>query len=187
MINDQNFLKILPFTLIQECPFPNNWNNPRNFSNDAHDPGGETMCGIIQREYDVYRKGKGLPVQDVIHLTQEEGYDIYYNSYYLPECPKLPIGLALSFFDVAVNGGPSAATRLLQRTLNITTDGDWGSITEASVKAIADIRGIIISFTNQRTRWYKSLRGFQYFGTDWLRRTSEIGTESLKLTTGAMV
>ena len=70
--------------LAQECPYPGDWINPKNFSNDAHDPGGKTMCGIIQREYDTYRKMKGLPTQDVRKITQEEGYDIYRNSYWLP-------------------------------------------------------------------------------------------------------
>jgi Glycosyl hydrolase 108 len=32
-------------------------------SNDAHDPGGRTHKGIIQREYDRYRRQKGLPLQ----------------------------------------------------------------------------------------------------------------------------
>jgi len=185
-ITDPRFLACWPFTLIQECPLPNDWSNMRNFSNDAHDPGGETMCGIIQREYDIYRKSKGLPLQDVRHLTRDEGADIYYNSYWLPECPKLSPGLDLQFFDEAVNAGPGAATLILQRALGITADRQWGSQTDAAVKAITNTVSVINEFTSQRASYYRALRGFQYFGRDWIRRTQEIGNEALKMaSTGA--
>ena len=181
MNNDPRFLACWPFTLIQECPRPDDWSNPRNFSNDAHDPGGETMCGIIQREYDIYRKSKGLPFQDVRHLTRDEGADIYYNSYWLPECPKLSPGLDLQFFDEAVNAGPGAATLILQRALGITGDRVWGPATDAAVKVITNPVAVINAFTNNREAYYRALRGFQYFGTDWIRRSAEIGAEAIKM------
>jgi lysozyme family protein len=178
---DPRFAACWPFTLIQECPRPDDWSNHRNFSNDAHDPGGETMCGIIQREYDIYRKSKGLPLQDVRHLTRDEGADIYYNSYWLPECPKLPPGLDMQFFDEAVNAGPGAATLILQRALVITADRAWGSQTDTAVKAITNPAAVIGAFTAQRETYYRALRGFQYFGKDWIRRSQEIGAEALKM------
>jgi lysozyme family protein len=183
MTTDPRFLACWPFTLIQECPLPNDWSNRRNFSNDAHDPGGETMCGIIQREYDQYRKSKGLPLQDVSKIGRDEGADIYYNSYWMPECPRLPAGLDLQFFDEAVNAGPGAATLILQRALGITADRMWGSETDAAVKGITNIAGTISVFTNNREAYYRGLRGFQYFGKDWIRRSAEIGTEALKMVT----
>lgn len=181
-MTDARFDLCWPYTLIQECPFPNDWSNIRNFSNDPHDPGGETMCGIIQREYDIYRRSKGLPLQDVRHLTREEGADIYYNSYWLPECPKLPPGLDLCFFDEAVNAGPHAATKILQRTLGITADGVWGPQTDEAVRAggpsvTADIK----AFVAFREAYYRALSGFRFFGRDWIRRSEEIGAEALKM------
>src|SRR3974390_2724945 len=140
------FLICWPFTLAQECPFPNDWSNPHNFSNDAHDPGGETMCGIIQREYDLFRKRKGLPLQSVLQISHEEGAEIYLNSYWLPECPKLKSGLDLSYFDEAVNAGPHAATKLLQRVLKVDADGAWGQQTDEAVAAASDIVSIIKAF-----------------------------------------
>jgi lysozyme family protein len=178
---DPRFAACWPNTLIQECPLPQDWSNVRNFSNDAHDPGGETMCGLIQREYDAYRKKNGLPLQDVSKISRDEGADIYYNSYWLPECPKLAPGLDMQFFDEAVNGGPSAATRLLQLALGIRPDGQWGPQTDASVKAITDVATVVLAFTNQRAAWYRRLSGYKYFGVDWERRTQEIGTESLEM------
>ncbi|WP_346656139.1 glycosyl hydrolase 108 family protein [Bradyrhizobium sp. dw_78] len=47
------FAICLPFTLKQEG----------GNSDDPHDPGGRTHKGIIQREYDKYRRSKGLPLR----------------------------------------------------------------------------------------------------------------------------
>jgi lysozyme family protein len=180
---DPRFTACWPFTLIQECPLPNDWSNRRNFSNDAHDPGGETMCGIIQREYDHYRRSKGLPLQDVSKISRDEGADIYYNSYWSPDCPKLSPGLDLQFFDESVNAGPGAATLILQRSLQITADRAWGPQTDATVKAIANPAAIIKAFTAEREAYYRALSGFKYFGTDWIRRSVEIGADALKMAT----
>jgi lysozyme family protein len=184
-VTDLQFLACWPFTLIQECPYPNDWSNPRNFSNDPHDPGGETMCGIIQTEYNAYRAAKGEPLQDVSKITQDEGADIYYNGYWLPNCPKLSPGLNLCQFDEGVNAGPATATRLLQRALGIPSDGIWGPQTDAAVKAITNPTAVIAAFTSQREAYYRSLSTFQYFGTDWIRRSQEIGAEALKMAAAA--
>lgn len=176
-----DFLLCWPFVLAEEAPFPDDWSNPRNFSNDPHDPGGETMDGIIQREYSAYRISKGEPSRDVILITKPEGADIYRNSYWLPNCPKLPRGFNLCVFDENVNAGPHAGTVLLQRTLGIPADGLWGPQTDAAVATITDVTAAIEKYTDQREAYYRSLRGFQYFGTGWLRRSATIETAALKM------
>jgi lysozyme family protein len=177
------FQTCLPFTLAQECPFPTDWSNPRNFSNDAHDPGGATMCGIIQREYDIYRKSKGLPVQSVELMSQAEGLDIYENSYWLPYCDDLPVGLDLCFFDASVNEGCHEAIKILQVALDLTNDGMWGPQTEMAVKGIVGVPAMINTYTARRRAVYQMMPGFRYFGTDWLRRANEIGAEAMKMAT----
>lgn len=171
----------LPFTLAEECPHPNDWSNPRNFSNDAHDPGGETMCGIIQREYDSYRRSCGEPVRDVRNLTQDEGHVIYQQNYWEPHCDSLPVGLDLCFFDAAVNEGAVEAIRILQVALGIENDGQWGPQTTAAVAGIKDAPGTICAFTARREAVYRSLNGFQYFGRDWLARSARIQTAALNM------
>jgi lysozyme family protein len=177
------FTLCLPFTLAQECPHPQDWSNPANFSNDAHDPGGKTMCGIIQREYDLYRKSKGLLTQDVRKLTQAEGEDIYEHSYWMPDCPKLPPGLDLSFFDASVNMGTTEATKILQVALAITGDGNWGPKTQAAVVAANPITAIR-AFAARRHTVYAEMPGFKYFSRDWTWRTNDMLTESLKMAGG---
>jgi lysozyme family protein len=171
----------LPYTLAQECPHPEQWTNPHNFSNDAHDPGGKTMCGIIQREYDHYRKTCDEPTRDVRQLTEVEGNAIYELNYWSPECPKLPPGLDMQYFDEAVNSGTTEATKVLQHVLGIAADGMWGPATDAAVSAIKDVPATIRAFTARRLAVYQSMRGFQYFGKDWTRRTQEIGVVALKM------
>lgn len=175
------FYTCLPFTLAQEAPDSSDWSNLKNFSDDAHDPGGETMNGIIQREYDTFRKSEGLPTQDVRKITQDEGDTIYEDSYWLPYCPKLPAGLDLSFFDSAVNEGTTEAVKILQFSLGVASDGDWGPLTDAGVTAIKDVPAAIKAFTARREAVYRLFNGFQYFGTDWERRSAEIGAEALKM------
>jgi hypothetical protein len=49
--DDPAFERCLPDTLKEDGPDAANLRDPRNYSNDAHDKGGRTMDGIIQREY----------------------------------------------------------------------------------------------------------------------------------------
>ena len=173
-----------PFTLIQECPLPQDWSNARNFSHDAHDPGGATMCGIIQREYDAYRKSIKMPVQSVRYITREEGEDIYRSSYWQPECLVMPPGLDLSFFDAAVNEGTHQAIKLLQVALGVPNDGRWGPQTLAHVQAFTDVSALIVRFTDRSKTVYREFAGFRYFGSDWIRRSNEIGQQSMAMARG---
>lgn len=171
----------LPYTLAQEAPYPNDWTNPHNFSNDAHDPGGKTYMGIIQREYDAYRKSKNLPTQDIRKITQAEGEDIYRDSYWLPDCPNLPAGLDMCFFDSAVNEGVTEAVKILQFSIGIANDGDWGPLTTKAVAGCTNVAGAINNFTARRETVYQEMPGFKYFGDDWIRRSKSIGATALTM------
>ena len=183
------FLTCWPFTLAQECPYPADWSNPKNFSNDPHDRGGATMCGIIQREYDAYRKRNGEPIQSVRLITLEEGQDIYDGSYWQPYCPMLPAGLDLSFFDTSVNEGTHQAVKILQFALHIPVDGAWGPETQHAVESVPasgdGLTAVISHFTARRAAVYRMMPDDKYFDADWERRTSEIGAESLKMADAA--
>jgi lysozyme family protein len=176
------FLICLPDILIQECPDPGNWTDPKNFSDDPHDPGGATMCGIIQVEYDAYRKSLGQPTQSVRLITQAEGEAIYRMNYWEPHCPQLPVGLDLSFFDSSVNMGGEQAIKILQFALgNIAVDGIWGPQTAGAVTAIISAADVINAFTARRKAVYESFSTFKYFGTDWIRRATQIGDQSIQM------
>lgn len=179
------FRACLPLVLAQECPYPDDWSNPRNFCDTAHDPGGATMCGITEREYAVYRKSRGLPAQDVRRITAAEGEDIYDGSYWLPDCPTLPVGLDLCVFDANVNQGPVQGTRILQFVLGVDMDGAWGRRTDTAVSAIKDVPAAIEAFAARRRQVYRATRGFPYFGAGWLRRAAAIGAAALRMAAAA--
>lgn len=172
-----------PFTLAQECPVPDDWSNPKNYSNDKHDPGGATFCGIIQREYDVWRKGHSQPTQDIRKITKEEGEAIYRFCYWQSHAPLMPAGLDLCLFDTAVNMGQTEAVKILQFSLNLKPDGAWGPLTDAAVKVSLPryTSQVITRFFHRRQDVYESLAGFKYFGTDWTRRNQEITTAAEKM------
>lgn len=175
-----------PFVLAQECPFPKDWSNPKNFSNDKHDPGGETMCGITQREYDHYRKWRLDVCRDVRMITETEGDDIYRNTYWQPHCPQMSAGLDLQFFDSCVNMGCTEAVRILQRVLGIEVDGSYGPHTVLRVGQIParDIPSVIRTFTDQRIKAYRLMPGFVYFGRGWLARADSLEVTALKMAMG---
>lgn len=175
----------LPFVLRQECPHPDDWSNPANFSNDRHDPGGKTMCGIIQREYDHWRKIDGKPVRDVRLLSKEDGYAIYYEWYWEPHCDALPVGLDLQFFDSSVNMGTHEATVLLQRTLGLAAHGSFGPVTSAAVANLRAIEPAIHHFGMYRLGAYQRMKGWPFFHTGWTRREREITAQALEMARGA--
>ena len=93
---------------------------------------------------------------------------------------ELAAGLDLSFFDAAVNMGSTEAIRILQFSLGVAIDGIWGPRTQAAL-TLAKTADAVTNFTSRRQKVYEMTPGFQYFGTDWTRRTAEIGTASLKM------
>lgn len=182
-MSEDNFIACLVETLKQECPRPEDWENEANFSNDAHDPGGQTMCGVTQREYDVARKHRGLSVRSVRYITRSEGLAIYHDSYWQPHCPALAPGLDLQFFDTSVNEGAHGATLVLQDAVHAVMDGVWGRATQDAVNR-ASLAQLIARFTLCRRAAYRRLRGYQYYHTDWERRAEEIGAAALAMAHG---
>lgn len=159
----------LPFTLKYEG----------KFSNDAHDPGGKTLEGIIQREYNQYRKAKGKPLRELspaLYGTTEwtaERDEIYRTKYWnAVGGDSLPSGIDLCVWDFGVNAGPSRALKYLK-------------LIDQS-KPIADQ---IQEYTAKREAYYRSLKTFQYFGRGWLARNSaccRIALELNRKPTGAI-
>lgn len=172
---DPEFDKALPYIEIQEgVPWSDGPMPARAYSNDAHDPGGMTGEGIIQREYDPKRRQWGLPTRWVRNMSKDEERTIYYTDYWLPYCPLLPKGLDLEFFDLAVNGGIHRAAVTLQRTIGgIAVDGQIGPATLAALKN-RNVDQMVKGFCAQREAFYRSLSTFRYFGKGWIRRSEEI-------------
>lgn len=173
-MSDPRFTICLPYILKEEG----------GNDDDPHDPGGRTSRGIIQREYDAYRKRKGEPPADVWNASDAEVADIYEQQYWLPLCPQLTVGVDLVFFDMDVNAGPGTAAILLQRALYVRADGRIGMVTLDAVKQANPIK-LISAFSDERRSYYRNLHTFKYFGRGWLNRVATIEQVALKMAANA--
>ena len=97
-----NFKKCLELVLKSE----GGWvNNPK-------DPGGETNLGVTKK---VWEEWVGHEVKTMKDLTPEDVTPMYQAKFWMAcYANQLPIGIDYMAFDMAVNGGPGRAVKLLQ-------------------------------------------------------------------------
>jgi lysozyme family protein len=130
-------------------------------ADDPLDSGGLTKWGISQASY---------PTLDIRSLTREDARQIYYNDYWLKcKCSELPAPLSLLLFDGAVNQGPSAAVRMLQRALGVRPDGVIGPETIAAGHR-ANPRDAVQELAARRAQQYALHPEVEHFGLGWYRR-----------------
>jgi len=172
------------------------------FVDDPTDRGGTTNYGISLRflkavgRIDANHDGFAdldlnfdtvLDGQDIRALTPDIAGDLFLKHFYLgPGFWVLPRPYDAAMFDQAINGGTTAAVKILQRALNqfapprLVVDGDLGNHTHATLieqmrggkpvlervrgEAAARYRAIVAADPSQR----KYLKG-------WLRRAQELG------------
>ena len=180
MVNTSSrFETCLPFILREEG----------GYSNTLGDHGGATNYGIIQSEYNIFRHGAGLPLQSVRMISSDEYRTIYWQKYWMPDCPTLPAGLDLSVFNINVNGGDGRGTRLIQKCLEVAVDGNWGDETKKAVAKISGpfaVKAIIIAFHQDERDFYQAIIDHnpsqQKFASDWFGRNDRCEALSLKMT-----
>jgi lysozyme family protein len=145
------------------------------YSNDAHDPGGPTMRGVIQREYDAYRRSVGQYARPVREMTDDERLNIYKHQYWdMVHADGLPDGIDYMVFDDAVNTGIHQAVRNVQRTLNalggkLDVDGALGLITMTALLNV-DPEKFVNEYAKQRMGFYRRIPGWRYFSLGWTHR-----------------
>jgi len=145
----------------------------KGYVNDKNDSGGETRWGISKRSY---------PRVDIKHLTKMGAVEIYATDFYdkmdLSGIKTLAIGWKC--FDMAVNMGRRAATRIIQRATGAHVDGIMGPLTLASVN-VDDQNVLMFTLVYLQTQRYaaiakrnpKSLR----FLKGWIRRAFDVGDD----------
>lgn len=139
---------------------------------DPSDHGGRTSRGITQREYNAWRKEKGLVLLDVWKAPQEDIEAIYKEEYWDPYCDSFAQGLDYLYFDMAVNAGPYRATILLQRALGVTADGRLGPLTRAAL-ATTDPKALIARYSAAKEAFYRGLHQPKFL-KGWLNRVAEV-------------
>lgn len=149
------------------------------------DPGGATNLGITLQTardngLDLDRDGD-VDKADVKAMTPEAAGRVYRAKFWNAcECDKLPSGLDLLVFDLAVNSGPARARRMLQDALGVTVDGVLGPKTLDAAQR-ANTRWTIEKLAQLREQFYRSLPTFPTFGKGWLRRLAGVRAASLYL------
>ena len=155
-----------------EC-LPHILHHEGGWADHPKDPGGATMKGIT---LGVFREwtGKQSTKAELRAISDETVAAIYRKGYWFPaHCDKLPAGVDLIVFDLAVNSGPGRARKFLQESVGAQPDGVIGAKTLAAVAALPP-REVIIRLRNRRERFYKGLGTFATFGKGWMRRLSEV-------------
>jgi lysozyme family protein len=144
------------------------------------DPGGRTNLGVTQR---VWEEWIGHPAteKDMRELTPAIVAPMYEMRYWRTSyCEKLPRGLDLLVFSMAVNAGAGRSVKLLQDAIGVVADGVIGPNTMAKINE-ANVETLIDKFSEARTAYYKGLKLFPVFGSGWLNRTNKERLEALQL------
>jgi len=150
------------------------------FVNHPKDPGGITNLGVTKA---VWEEWVGHPVteKDMRELTPEKVAPMYEMRYWRTSyCEKLPAGLNLLVFSMAVNAGAGRSVKLLQDAIGVLPDGVIGPRTMAKINE-ANVETLIDKFSEARTAYYKGLELFPVFGRGWLGRTDKERLEALQL------
>lgn len=149
---------------------------------DPQDHGGRTSRGITQREYDAWRREKGLLALDVWKASDQDIEMIYRDEYWRPTCDDLPSGIDYLYFDMAVNAGPHRATVLLQKALGVNPDGRLGPLTRQAIRN-SDAKGLIEKYSTAKANWYRSLHQPR-FTQGWLNRVRDVRINALSMLKG---
>lgn len=147
------------------------------WSDHPLDKGGATMKGVTLAVFSDFL-GRKATKDELRNITDEQLQTIYRRGFWFPShCDKLPAGVDLMVFDIAVNSGPARARRMLQECVRTEPDGVIGEKTLAAVKALPP-REIILRLRNRRETFYRSLSTFNTFGKGWLRRNVDVAVEA---------
>jgi len=158
------------------------------FTNDQRDKGnhlpdgreGCTMWGCTQANWEKYI-GHTVTQDDMKALKKEDVKPLYKKNYWdAVRGDDLPNGVDYAVFDFAINAGPAAARKMIQKALRVTSDGIFGP---ATIKAIQEANGLDLlkKFSNNKEEFYKSLDNFPTYGKGWLKRVADVETVALTM------
>lgn len=150
------------------------------FSKHPADPGGATMLGVTKKVWEAYT-GETVTEGEMKQLTPEDVGPLYKRGYWDKcRCDDLPSGLDYAVFDYAVNSGVMRASKVLQATLDVVTDGMIGPATIAAARASEKV---IQRYCGERLRFLKALPHWPSFGKGWERRVREVQAKAVAMAT----
>jgi lysozyme family protein len=150
------------------------------FVNHPKDPGGMTNLGVTKKVWEEW-VGHEVDEKAMRELTPALVAHMYEMKYWRTSyCEKLPRGLDLLVFSMAVNAGSGRSVKLLQDSIGVVADGVIGPKTMAKINE-ANVEALIDKFSEARTAFYKGLKTFPVFGKGWLNRTNTERLEALDM------
>ncbi len=173
------------------------------YVNDPADKGGETNYGITASTLNSAKTKGWIPFNVTIQNIKLEHAKIIYRKGYWDavQADSLPHPLDLIMFDSAVNHGPNAAVKLLQKSLNtllpyteLKVDGIIGPLTLRAVNDYAglqdapgshnksNIRYLCIDVLMNRIELYLSIvlnnKSQEKFLKGWLNRVFKLKSQA---------
>jgi lysozyme family protein len=150
------------------------------FVNHKLDPGGMTNLGVTKRVWEDWVRHE-VDEKAMRALTPAIVAPMYEMKYWRTSyCEKLPRGLDLLVFSMAVNAGAGRSVKLLQDAIGVVADGVIGPNTMAKINE-ANVETLIDKFSKARTAFYRGLKTFPVFGKGWLSRTESERLEALDM------
>jgi lysozyme family protein len=174
----ENWDKSCDMVLAHEGGFTNDQRDLGNHLPDGRQ--GCTMLGCTQANWEAYI-GHKVTQDDMKKLTKDDVKPLYKKNYWdAVSGDLLPSGLDYAAFDFAINAGPAASRKMIQRALGVVADGAIGPNTLKAINE-ADAKELIQKFSDAKTTFYKGLGNFNVYGTGWLKRVADVQAVANKM------
>lgn len=146
------------------------------YQNDPKDRGNWTSgkVGVGERKGTKFGiSAMSYPALDIFSLTLDDAKEIYKRDFWdYFQMDKLPEAVRFDVFDTAINSGPVAAAKMLQRAAKVKDDGVIGPVTLKAIKAM-DPEQLDAAFAGHRLLFVVGLQTFEHYGRGWVRRVAE--------------
>lgn len=136
--------------------------NEGGYSNNPHDPGGETMWGVtarVARAHGYTGPMRALPLEFARQIAKQ----LYWDPLHLD---AFDARIAFQCLDANYNGGH--VVLWMQQAANAKADGQLGPKTIAAVQATDPLR-FVMRFLAARANYFTVCKPWPSFGRGWVR------------------
>jgi lysozyme family protein len=162
-------------TTFEEC-FSRVINAEGGFQNDRNDRGNWTGGSIGSGELRGTKFGisaMSYPHLDIQNLTLDQARLVYKKDWWEKlNLHRFSKAVSFQIFDSAVNHGPSAAIRMVQRAVGVLADGIVGEKTISAIRKI-DPDDFVLKFLAERIEFFTKVSTFSIYGRGWMNRVAE--------------